>query len=240
MTQHQLRGLFVAGTDTGVGKTIVTAGVAALLRNEGVNVGVWKPVQSGAYAEEEGSDAALLRKLSGVEDACREIAPLSFGAPLTPLLAAELEGVTLSLDPIIQAGMPLRERYDHLLMEGAGGLAVPLTATELMIDLAVRLDMPVLLVARPGLGTINHTLLSVFYARQKGLQVAGVILNGYRDELVLHDQSVTSNAAMIERFGDVPVLGRIPWMPEPVTQDQLLQAFRRHADLEAIRRWLAA
>jgi dethiobiotin synthetase len=237
--KHQpVRGLFVAGTDTGVGKTIVTAGMAALLRSEGMNLGVWKPVQSGAYAEEEGSDAALLRTLGGVADACRDIAPLSFSAPLTPLLAAEKEGVSLTLEQIIQAGLPLMKRYDRLLIEGAGGLAVPLTATELVIDLAARLGTPLLLVARPGLGTINHTLLSLFYARQKGIHVAGIIMNGYQDELALHDHSLTSNAAMIERFGDVPVLGRIPWLPEPLAQDQLVQQFRRHADMGAIRELL--
>ncbi len=239
MSHPVIRGLFIAGTDTGVGKTIVTAGLAAVLRDTGLDLGVWKPVQSGARAEEEGSDAYRLRALTGIADHCRTIAPLSFSAPLTPLLAAEKEGVNLTLEQIVQAGGPLITRYSRLLIEGAGGLAVPLTSTEMVVDLAAHLGVPLLLVARPGLGTINHTLLSIWHARQKGIAVEGVILNGYRDELAYHDESITTNAAMIERFGDVPVLGRIPWMPEPITQDELMKQFYRHADVDAIRKLLS-
>jgi dethiobiotin synthetase len=228
-------GLFVAGTDTGVGKTVVTGGLAAALREDGLNLGVWKPVQSGGETEEE-RDSYRLRTLSGVADACEEIAPFSFAAPMTPLLAAEAEGVSLSLETIIASGRPLKRRHDALLVEGAGGLAVPLTASELMIDLAARLGMPLLLVGRAGLGTINHTLLSVEYARQRGITVAGVILNGSRADN--GDQSVVSNAAMIERFGNVPVLGQIPWLEGNMTRAGVIEAIRRHADLERIRGWV--
>lgn len=239
MNLSPVRGLFVAGTDTGVGKTIVTGGIAAILRGEGLNLGIWKPVQSGAYAEEEDSDAFRLRTLTSIADDCSTIAPLSFSAPLTPLLAAGKEGVNLTLEQIVQAGSPLINRYSRLLIEGAGGLAVPLTRTELVVDLVARLGTPLLLVARLGLGTINHTLLSISYARQKGIPVVGVILNGYRDEMAFHDESVTTNAAMIERFGDVPVLGRIPWLLEPITQDELTHQFQRYTDVESIRKLLS-
>lgn len=228
-------GLFVAGTDTEVGKTVVTGGLAAALRVDGLDLGVWKPVQSGGKTEEE-RDSYRLRTLSGVADACDEIAPFSFPAPLTPLLAAEAAGVSLSLERIISSGQPLKRRHDALLVEGAGGLAVPLTRNEMMIDLAARLGMPLLLVGRAGLGTINHTLLSVEYARQRGITVAGVILNGCRTGD--GDRSVESNAAMIERFGDVPVLGQIPWLEGNVTRAGVIEAIRRHADVERIRGWV--
>lgn len=228
-------GLFVAGTDTEVGKTVVTGGLAAALREDGLDLGVWKPVQSGGETEEE-RDSYRLRALSGVTDACDEIAPFSFPAPLTPLLAAEAAGVSLSLERIIASGQPLKRRHAALLVEGAGGLAVPLTRNEMMIDLAARLGMPLLLVGRAGLGTINHTLLSVEYARQRGITVAGVILNGCRTGD--GDRSVESNAAMIERFGDVPVLGQIPWLEGNVTRAGVIEAIRRHADVERIRGWV--
>jgi dethiobiotin synthetase len=228
-------GLFVAGTDTEVGKTVVTGGLAAALREDGLDLGVWKPVQSGGETEEE-RDSYRLRALSGVADACDEIAPFSFSAPLTPLLAAEAAGVSLSLEQIIASGQALKRRHDALLVEGAGGLAVPLTRSEMMIDLAARLGLPLLLVGRAGLGTINHTLLSVEYARQRGITVAGVILNGCRTGV--GDRSVESNAAMIERFGDVPVLGQIPWLEGAVTRAGVIEAVRRHADVERIRGWV--
>jgi dethiobiotin synthetase len=230
-----VRGMFIAGTDTGVGKTVVTAGLAAALRSQGFDIGVWKPVQSGALAEEEGSDAFRLRSLSGIADECRDIAPLSFPLPLTPLLAAEREGVTLTLERIVQAGKPLLDRHAALLIEGAGGLAVPLAPREMVVDLIARLQVPVLLVARAGLGTINHTLLSAAFLRQRDIPVAGVILNGYREDD--EDESVLSNAAMIERFGEVAVVGRIPWLQEPLSPAKMVEVFHQHADITRIRTW---
>jgi dethiobiotin synthetase len=227
-------GLFVSGTDTGVGKTVVTAGVAAVLRDEGLDLGVWKPVQSGALADDVESDAYRLKAWTGVVDRRDEIAPLVFPAPLTPLLAAEKAGHTLTMEQVMAGGRLLMDRHQALLVEGAGGLAVPLTQEEMMLHLAIRLELPILLVARAGLGTINHTLLSVWYAREHGVPVAGVIVNESLPDGT-KDESIRSNAAMIERYGDVPVWGHIPYMPEPVTRQHAAEIFRKHVDLESIR-----
>ncbi|MGN7469255.1 dethiobiotin synthase [Brevibacillus sp. SAFN-007a] len=231
----EFAGLFVAGTDTEVGKTVVTAGIAAALRERGSDVGVWKPVQSGALAHEETSDAFRLRAGSGVGDLCEEIAPLAFSAPLTPWLAAKAEGRTLTLDEVVAGGPSLMAKHDWLLVEGAGGLAVPLTETEMMVDVAVRLQLPLLLVARAGLGTINHTLLSVWYARSRGLEVAGVILNA---ATMATDRSVATNAAMIERYGNVSVWGTLPYTDAELTKERLAAWAREHVDLTAIERVL--
>lgn len=233
MAENRFTGLFIAGTDTGVGKTIVTAGLAAALRDDGLELGVWKPVQSGALADDEQSDAYRLQALSGINDRRDEISPLAFSTPLTPLLAAESEGTTLTMEQVVAGGRLLRDRHRALIVEGAGGLAVPLTQTDMMIHLAALLKLPLLLVARAGLGTINHTLLSVWYARQHDVQVAGVILN--ESSVDGTDESVNTNAAMIERYGDVPVLGRIPWLQEPMTKPQIMESFQRHVDLVSIR-----
>ncbi|MED1784333.1 dethiobiotin synthase [Brevibacillus fortis] len=236
MSERPFCGLFVTGTDTGVGKTVVTAGIASVLRETGVNIGVWKPVQSGARAHDENSDARHLRSWSGVPDSCEEIAPLCFEAPLTPLLAAEAEGKSLTVEEVIAAGRPLMERYPALLVEGAGGLIVPLTRTETMADLAVRLNLPMLIVARAGLGTINHTLLSVWYARELGIEVVGVILNQSNSAGVT-DESVKTNASMIESYGGVPVWGVLPWINQPLERQQLTKLIHECVDIGQLCQW---
>lgn len=233
MKEQRYTGLFIAGTDTGVGKTIVTAGLAAALREEGLKTGVWKPVMSGALANEVESDAYRLHSISGVEDLPEEIAPLVFPEPLTPLLAAKAAGQELTMEQVLRGGQILKERHHFLLVEGAGGLAVPLTETEMMIDLAVLLGLPLLLVARAGLGTINHTLLSIWYARGKGVPVAGVILNEAEDPA--DDVSIATNASLIERYGEVPVWGSVPKLEEPLSRQQLVAIMRQHVNLGNIR-----
>ncbi|KMZ43901.1 MULTISPECIES: dethiobiotin synthase [Bacillales] len=230
MADRPFSGLFITGTGTGVGKTIVTAGIASVLRETGVDIGVWKPVQSGARAYDKGSDAMHLRSWSGVPDACEEIAPLCFEAPLTPYLAAEAEGKSLTMEEVIACGRPLMERYPALLVEGAGGLIVPLTPTETMADLAARLNLPMLIVARAGLGTINHTLLSVWYARELGIEVVGVILNQNNSTGVI-DESVKTNASMIESYGGVPVWGMLPWIDQPLERQHLTQLIQECVDI---------
>lgn len=219
-----MNGLFITGTDTGVGKTWIAAALAAALRGRGRSVGVWKPVQSGCMLGDTEADSYVLRRVSGVDDAESAICPLSFEAPLTPMLAARLEGKSIDLDDLVAAGRLLFEKYESVFVEGAGGLAVPLTERHLVVDLAAHLQLPLLIVARPGLGTINHSLLTVDYARRHGLTVAGIIFNGYKQELPPEFSSVAeiaaagdyesepSNPYLVASYGNVPVLGTVPWM----------------------------
>ena len=219
-----MNGLFITGTDTDVGKTWITSALASALRGRGRSVGVWKPVQSGCMLGDTEADSYVLRRVSGVDDAESAICPLSFEAPLTPMLAARLEGKSIDFDDLVAAGRPLFEKYEPVFVEGAGGLAVPLTERHLVVDLAAHLQLPLLVVARPGLGTINHCLLTVDYARRHGLTVAGIIFNGYKQELppgfssvaeiaaVGDSESDPSNPYLVASYGNVPVLGTIPWM----------------------------
>ncbi|MFS0838404.1 dethiobiotin synthase [Paenibacillus sp. 1P03SA] len=172
-----IRGIFVTGTDTGIGKTVVTAALAAALRSEGWNVGVWKPVQSGEPLGSGLSDAERLMEGSGIADPPEEVAPFAFNAPLTPWLAAKAEGVHLTMEMLYAGGKRLCSRYDAMLVEGAGGAAVPLTEDALLAEWIAYLRMPVLIVARAGLGTVNHTLLTVSFLRQFGIDILGVVLN---------------------------------------------------------------
>jgi dethiobiotin synthetase len=194
-----VRGFFVTGTDTGVGKTVVTGGLAATLRAQGRTVGILKPVQSGARADDPAGDAALLGATC----------VYAFEAPLAPLVAARLEGATVELEPVVRAAERLAAANDLLLVEGAGGLLVPLAEGLLVADVARALALRLVVVARAGLGTVNHVLLTLDAARVRGLEVAAVVLNGDGDD------STPENPALIAAFGDAPLLVRVPTTDTP-------------------------
>ncbi len=178
------RGIFITGTDTGVGKTIVAATLARLLRMNGVSVGVMKPVTSGCR-EENGElvsdDALLLCQAAGIPYS-EDVAPYCLREALAPSEAAAIDGVRVDFSLIKASFDRLASTYQYVIVEGAGGLMVPLSGGLLVADLARELGLPLLVVARPGLGTINHTVLTCFAAQQMGLQVAGVIVNGMPEQ----------------------------------------------------------
>jgi dethiobiotin synthetase len=192
-------GYFVTATDTDVGKTVVTAGLATVLRARGRNVAVFKPVQSGARADDPAGDAALL----GAD------CVYAFEAALAPLVAAELEGSSIELEPILERARELRDGHEIVLVEGAGGLLVPLAQGLDMAGLAKAIGLPLLIVARAALGTVNHTLLTIETARSRGLEVAGVVLNGEDDE------SSARNPELIEAASSAKVLARVPRLADP-------------------------
>lgn len=202
------QGIFVTGTDTGVGKTVVTAALAAALRQRGYRVGVMKPAESGC-PEQDGrlmpQDALFLRAAAGCDAPLDVINPYTLVAPLAPALAAELEGVTIALEHIQACYAHLADSHDIVLVEGAGGLLVPLTAEATMLDLAVALGLPILVVARNVLGVINHTALTVAVARQR-TRVLGMILNHPQPESALD-----SNAQSLRRWAGAPLLGEMPY-----------------------------
>lgn len=201
-----MNGVFVTGTDTGVGKTVVCAALAVALRSRGIDAGIVKPVQTG-----EG-DAATLKELAGLAEELEEIAPYSFRAPLAPLAAARLEGRELELDEVVARVQALAERHELTLVEGVGGLLVPVGPGWTVADLAVALALPLLVVARPGLGTVNHTLLTLEAARRVGLAIAAVLLNG-------DDPIADGNARLIKEFGSC-LVARKPWGPLPGPLDE--------------------
>jgi dethiobiotin synthetase len=232
------RGLFVTGTDTGVGKTIVTGALVAALRAEERNIGVWKPVQSGALLGSGETDAERLLKYTGIDERAEDVAPFSFQAPLTPLLAAKQHGMDITLQEIIKAGQPLADRYESVLIEGAGGVAVPLTGDSFVVDLISELRTPALIVARTGLGTINHTLLTVSYLQQHGIPIVGFILNDGEYDEIYNDSSITTNAELIERNCGIPFLGRFPRLRDELNTEMLIQVIREKIQLTPIRQAL--
>lgn len=175
------RGIFITGTDTGVGKSIVAASLARALRLRGVNVGVMKPVTSGCTdknGELLSEDAELLAWAAGV-DVDDDVAPYRLREPIVPVDAAARDGIKISFARIEESFKRLSAKYEYVIVEGAGGLMVPLNGGLLIADLAKQLDLPLLVVARPDLGTINHSVLTCFAAGQMGLEVKGVIVNRF-------------------------------------------------------------
>lgn len=207
-----MKALFITGTDTGVGKTHAACVIARQLAACGLRVGAYKPACSGAERNNDGAflwdDVERLRSAINVAATVDEICPQRFVAPLAPPLAARAEGKTVD-GALLRAGVEAwRDRVDVLLVEGAGGILCPLTDVETFADLAVDLAFPALIVARTGLGTINHTLLTVEAARRRGVTVAGVILCESRPNG--DDPSIAGNPAEIERRSGAPILGVIP------------------------------
>ncbi|RNC70370.1 MAG: dethiobiotin synthase [Desulfuromonadales bacterium] len=207
------RAIFVTGTDTGVGKTVVSAALARLLRGRGVNVGVMKPVTSGCV-ERRGAliseDAELLAWAANVP-LDNDCAPYCLRTPIAPSVAASREGIRIDFGRIQKAYDRLAKCHDFVIIEGAGGLMVPLSGGLMVADLVLALKVPLLIVARPSLGTINHTVLSCYAARQLGIDVRGTIVNSYPEH---PDMAEEYAPHMIDSLAGVPLLGVFPQVAE--------------------------
>ncbi len=191
---------FITGTDTGVGKTYVTRLIIGSLRAEGKYAVGFKPVSCG-----DREDATLLAEASGGLPV-DEINPLHFNAGLAPHVAALLENKTIAPADLIASYRAFAEKYDPVLVEGAGGWEVPITETYFISDLAKDLALPVILVAANKLGALNHILLTLSAIKAKGLTCAGIILNQLEDEM---DTPMITNKGVLESLTDVPLLDHI-------------------------------
>jgi dethiobiotin synthetase len=203
---------FVTGTDTGIGKTVTSALLCAAL-----DAVYWKPIQTGSR---EGTDRATVMRIAGLSRERTISEAYCFAPPVSPHLAARLAGERIDLRAI---KMPKLSEAENLIVEGAGGVLVPVNEGQSMIDLMRRLRLPVLLVARSSLGTINHTLLSVAALHAARLEVRGVIVVGKPNE---------ENRKAIEHYGDVRVIGIIPPLRK-LNRATLVATFRKHFDKRA-------
>jgi len=205
------RGLFITGTDTGVGKTFVAAGLARCLKDRGFDPGVLKPVETGC-ALRRGKriprDGSFLKYMAGATEPIEEIVPYRLAAPLAPQVAAEREGIRIQTRRLQSAFRAISSRHPFTLVEGAGGILVPVTRKATMVDLMKQFKLPVLLVSRIGLGTLNHTLLTLYYLAQNGIPVAGVVLN---DPDGCRDLSARSNPSTLAQWSSAPIMGSIPY-----------------------------
>lgn len=207
-----MRGVFVTGTDTGAGKTVVAAAICAALAERGEQVSAFKPAVTG-LDEPPGDwpvDHELLGSVTGQDPA--EVAPYTFGPAVSPHWAAELAGQAIEPERLLATARAAR---GFVVCEGVGGLLVPLTPGYSVRDLAVDLALPVVVAARSGLGTINHTLLTVEAARAAGLTVVGVVMTPWPAEPAPIE---LSNRQTVERLGGVPVSGLSPVTPETLAE----------------------
>lgn len=230
-------GLFITGTDTEVGKTVIAAGLAATLKAAGVDVGVMKPIASGGvFSSPSGSgvekriiseDALCLKHAAQVDDSLDLINPMCFSASLAPSVAAEIEGKSVELEQIDGAFNQLSQIHEFMIVEGVGGIAAPIYGDMLTADMAQRFRLPLLIVARPTLGTINHTVMTAAFARSFNLHPCGVVLNGLQSESAgLVEET---NPQEITRLTGLPIIGIIPYdvrfqekKPEPVLFKRLI------------------
>jgi len=217
--------LFITGTDTDVGKTIVTAGLLRRLRVAGVNAASMKPVQTGAETSEDGSfvapDLLVHHHAAGFDPPSEDrklMAPYLYEPACSPHLAGRMADRYPDIGHIVDCAGQLAERYEFLLVEGAGGIYAPLTESETMLDLMQALGYPILLVAHRGLGTINHTLLSIEALRGAELEIMGVVFNEVED--VEPDFIKADNPDAIESFGKVEILGNIDYLTEMETEPE--------------------
>jgi dethiobiotin synthetase len=230
--------ILVTGTDTGVGKTVVTAGLVSALRRRGINAGVMKPVATGCERDENGDfispDTEFLCAVTGVEDPYFMVTPVCLEPALAPAVAARTSGVTEIAEDIRQGLNDLLERHPVLLVEGVGGFLVPLDDEVLLADVAEKFAMTVLIVARCGLGTINHTLLTIEAVRMRNLRIAGVVFNHVSAGDT--DASTATNPEEIERITGVRMLGTLPFDPglsvEHCTSGRLTELVEEHLDVE--------
>jgi dethiobiotin synthetase len=199
-------GLFITGTDTGVGKTVVGCAIARGLRAAGVDVGVMKPVETGV-PDAGPVDARALIRAAGVTDPIDLVCPLRYAMPAAPAACALDEGRPATLEPIVAAYRSLSDRHAFMLVEGAGGLLAPFDEETTMADLVSRLELPVLLVARASLGTINHTQLTLEACSARGLEVVGVVVSHATGSLSSAD---ACNLAVLRRELADLWLGELP------------------------------
>lgn len=201
-----MRGVFVTGTDTEVGKTVLAAAITAAAVSKGLTIAAYKPVVTGLDepAGEWPRDHELLAQTANAGQTPADVAPYQFGPAVSPHLAAELAGEEIDPERLVGQAQAEAEKADAIVVEGVGGLLVPLAREYLVRDLASELGLPVVIAARPGLGTISHSLLAVEACRAVALRIQAVVLTPWPAEPTdMH----RSNMETIERFGEVPVIG---------------------------------
>jgi dethiobiotin synthetase len=201
-----MRGVFVTGTDTEVGKTVVAAAICAAATERGITVASFKPVVTGLDEPvlDWPRDHELLASVSSAGQTPEDVSPYRFGPAVSPHWAEELAGEHVDPDDLVDAARAQAADADALVVEGVGGLLVPLASEYLVRDFAGELGLPVVIAARPGLGTINHSLLTIEAARAVALRIQAVVLTPWPDE---PSDMEHSNMETIERFGEVPVIG---------------------------------
>jgi dethiobiotin synthetase len=222
-------GYFITGTDTGVGKTIVSAAILRTFIKKGLKVGAMKPIETGCLNKDGvllPSDGMFLRDMAEMNDSLDIVTPVKFETPVSPLVASRLEDMEIDLERVFKAFENLKKKYDYLIVEGLGGLMVPILKEQkkkaekvyLVRDLIKNMELEVIIVTRPTLGTINHTLLTVEALKSKKIPIKGFIIN-YSTK-VKNDISEKTNPDILNELLDINFLGILPYLNE-LTKDKI-------------------
>ena len=212
---NKTKAIFITGTDTGVGKTIVAAGIAAAMRVRGANVGVMKPVHTGCRiikGKMRPEDSLLLARAASSDDPAEMITPYMFREPAAPYAAAKAYNMVIDIGKITDCFNEICRRHDYAIVEGIGGVLVPLTRDFYVADLIKRLNIPVVLVTRPDLGSINHTMLSIHCLKTKKTDLSGIIISNCKKGRGNFAEKTFQDS--IEALSDVPVLGTLPYLAD--------------------------
>jgi len=201
-------GIFITGTDTGCGKTYITALLAEYFIEQGIDVGIFKPIACGPRRE---NDAIHLKKRLKIKDPLDLINPIRLKLPLSPFSASIILKKKINFEKIFRSYQKLCERHQLVLVEGVGGALVPLTKNYYVADLIKDLGIPAIVVARAGLGTINHTLLTCEALKSRKVEVLGIIMNGFKKREI----SEKSNAEIINKLTKLPIMAKIKFQPSP-------------------------
>jgi len=230
------KGLFVTGTDTGVGKTFLACGLAGWLKNAGYKVGVLKPAETGCHGSEGNlvpQDAVALKEASGCEAPLEKICPYPLRDPLAPSVAAERQGVKVDIERLRQLYGEIGSAHDLVIVEGAGGLLVPILPSYTYADFARVLKLPLIVVAANRLGVINHLLLTLEHAACRELCVLGYVLNQIEPERSL---AADTNREVLASLTAVPCLGELPYLEGPdVRKVPRLEIIEKRINLQLLR-----
>ena len=233
-----MKGLFITATDTDIGKTMITGAIAAALKKRGYNVGVFKPLASGAIVDANGKlvaeDANFLMKAAQIDESRRnEVNEICLEPALTPAVAAKLSNVEIDMEKIIGHLISNASKYDFILVEGVGGITSPLWKDYLIIDLMKKLNLPAIIVSQPKLGAINHTVLTYEYAKKHQVQVNGFVFNQWDDKTagILEKSNIT----YINKMTGLSLLGKMPLLDtNNLTMASLAQTAEQNLAIDEI------
>lgn len=225
-----MNGVFVTGTDTGVGKTVIAAGMAGAMKNDGIDVGVMKPIATGTPGTAfRSSDAEMLAKLAGSTDAESEINPIFLPMEASPLAASRALKHEIRMEDVFSAFRNLSSKHEFLIIEGLGGIMAPIRSDYFVIDMIREMKLPVLIVARAAVGTLNHTLLTVAACKQNNLTIAGLVVNCVRSNVTAE----ATAADLIHELTGVFVLGTVPFV-EKFDLTNPVDLVRKHVRYELL------
>lgn len=233
----RVKGFFITGTDTGVGKTVVTACLLSLFKKYRLDAGVMKPIETGvASGQRSLSDAELLLQTAGGADSITEISPIRLRTPASPYQASRMEKCAINIKTVLREYRRLAGTHDYMLVEGVGGILTPITGKYMVIDLIRELRLPLIVVSRFTLGTLNHTLLTVKTAREAKLPIRGIIFNQTEPQKTAIEKD---QPTIIRELSKIPVLGEIPFIKNvsPKTfSPALLAVIEKKLDFNALRK----